>query len=114
MPNGGNKKRTCENEKWNNIGELVKKNCLFKYSHFQKFKTKHDFQAFLCYDIKLFNFMFLIHHPIWVEEEYERKKKKKKTDVLESMWEKKTKQKTFRCRHFSNGVVLCFWENKLI
>ena len=32
-------------------------------------------------DIRLFNFMFLLHHPLWVEEEY--------MDVLESMWAKK-------------------------
>lgn len=28
------------------------------YSHLQKLKTGHDFQAFLCWDMRLFNFMF--------------------------------------------------------
>ena len=51
------------------------------YNHFEKFKTSHDFQAFLRDEVRLFNFMFLLHRPIWVEEEYEEKKE----DVLESM-----------------------------
>ena len=38
------------------------------FSHLQKFKTRYDFQAFLCSNVRFFNFMFLLHHPIWVEE----------------------------------------------
>ena len=45
------------------------------YSHLQKFKTRHDFQAFLSYDVRLFNFMFLLHHPVWVENEYNERKR---------------------------------------
>ena len=48
------------------------------YSHLQTFdfKTRQDFQAILCYDdIRLFNFTFLLHHPIWVEEEYQERKR---------------------------------------
>ena len=104
-------------------------------SRLQKFKTRHDC-GLLCYDIRLFNFMFLLHYPIWVEEEY--KKRKRREHVRENNNNKKqtnkntqtnknnkkdnnnnkNKQKnnnnnnnkhTFRCKHFSNCVVLCFW-----
>ena len=34
------------------------------YSHLQKFKTSHDFQAFLCYDVRLFNFMMIFFYCI--------------------------------------------------
>jgi len=39
-------------------------------SRLQKLKTRHDFQAFLCHDVRLVNFMFLLHHPFGVKEEY--------------------------------------------
>ena len=45
------------------------------YSLLQKLKTGHDFQAFLCWDMRLFNFMFLLHHPVWVEEDYKEGKR---------------------------------------
>ena len=34
-----------------------------------------NFQAFLCYDVGLLNFMFLLNHPVWVEEEYKERKR---------------------------------------
>ena len=30
------------------------------HSHLQEFKTRRDFQALLCYDVRLFNFTFLL------------------------------------------------------
>ena len=60
---------------------------------FAKVWDRTRFSSFLCYDIRLFNFMFLLHHPIWVEEEYKQRK-----EILESMWEKTkntTTTKTF-------------------
>ena len=31
------------------------------------------FKPFYCYDVRLFNFMFLLYHPISVEEEYKNR-----------------------------------------
>ena len=47
----------------------------FSNSHLQKFKTRHGFQAYLCYDVWLLNFMFLLHHPIWVKGKYKERKR---------------------------------------
>ena len=114
----------------NDLGLCCSKQCGRLYSHLQRFKTRHNFQAFqfLCYDVRLFNFMFLLHHPIWIEEEYKERKRTfqtacEKTTTIQKQTNKKSqtttttntnkqinKQKqTCRLPHFSNCVVLCFW-----
>ena len=95
-------------------------------------KTRHDFQACLCYDVRLFNFIFILHHPVWVEEEYKKERcfkehvtlvreekqyKKKPNKNTNSKKQKqlkqKTKQKTFRCDHFSDCLYFAFGEINL-
>ena len=44
-------------------------------SYLQTFKTRHDFQAVLCYDVRLVNFLVLLHHPVWVDEECKERKR---------------------------------------
>ena len=65
--------------------------------------------------------MLLLHHPIWVEEEYkerkrtfnracDREEKQNKTQTTSTTIKTQTNKKIFsRCHHFSICVVLCFW-----
>ena len=55
---------------------------------------RHDFQAFVCCDVRLFNFVFLLHHPIWVKKNIKKERGRFREHVREKTIQNQTSKQT--------------------